>query len=77
VPDARTALIGCPASVTRLAVIDVVSCKLCATDKEQVCVHLPTTADNVTLLAFATDRRAAVRRRPLQQSVDISCPLQM
>ena len=30
---------------------------------EQVCVQLPTSADNVTLLAFAAaERRAAVRR---------------
>jgi len=27
---------------------------------EQVCVQLPTSADNVTLLAFAAERRAAV-----------------
>ena len=33
-----------------------------------------TAAVNVTLLAFAADRRAAVRRRPLQQSIDIACP---
>jgi len=33
-----------------------------------------TAAVNVTLLAFAADRCAAVRRRPLQQSIDIACP---
>ena len=32
-----------------------------------------TAAVNVTLLAFAADRCAAVRRRPLQQSI-IVCP---
>jgi len=37
-------------------------------------LQLLTSADNVTLLAFAADRRAAVRRRLLQQSIDISCP---
>jgi len=36
--------------------------------KLQVCLQLHTSADNVTLLAFAADRRAAVRRRLLQQS---------
>jgi len=41
---------------------------------EEVCVQLPTSADNATLLAFAAVRRAAVRRRLLQQSIDISCP---
>jgi len=41
---------------------------------KQVSLQLPTSADNVTLLAFAAERRAAVRRaagcRPL--SIDIS-----
>jgi len=36
--------------------------------KLQVCLQLHTSADNVTLLAFAADRRAAVRRRLPQQS---------
>ena len=45
---------------------------------EQVCVELPTSADNVTLPAFAGKRRAAAplllgaRRPPL--SIDICCP---
>jgi len=30
--------------------------------QRQVCVQLPTSADNVTLLVFAADRRRAVRR---------------
>jgi len=34
--------------------------------------RLPTSADNVTLLTFADERRVAVRRAPL--SIDISCP---
>jgi len=32
-----------------------------ANSSKQVCVQLPTSADNVTLLAFAAARRAAVR----------------
>jgi len=36
--------------------------------------ELPTSADKVTLLAFAASRRAAVRRRLLQQSIDIVSP---
>jgi len=39
---------------------------------QQVCVRLPTSADNVTLLTFADERRVAVRRAPLP--IDISCP---
>ena len=41
----------------------------------QVCVQLPTPADNVTLLAFAVERRAAVCRAAAgPRSIDISCP---
>ena len=36
---------------------------------QQICVWLPASANNVTLLAFAAERRAAA---PL--SIDISCP---
>jgi len=41
----------------------------------QVCCELPTSADNVTLLAFAAERRAAA---PLllsagSEAIDISC----
>jgi len=35
---------------------------MCYFLKEEVCVQLPTSADSVTLLAFAAERRAAVRR---------------
>jgi len=48
-------------------------------------VQLPTSAVNVTPLAFAADRRAAVAggskggraccRRAVQQSIDVACPL--
>jgi len=55
---------------------------------KQIRVQPPTAAVNVTLLAFAADRRAAVNmdrkaaapaaecRRAVQQSIDISCPQQ-
>ena len=47
--------------------------------EQRVCLQLPTSADNVTLVAFAAERRAAAqllllldaRRPPL--SIDISC----
>ena len=35
---------------------------LCVYLRYDVCVQLPTSADSVTLLAFAAERRAAVRR---------------
>jgi len=44
---------------------------------KQVCVQPSAAAVNVTLLAFAADRRAAVRRAAvalLPLSIDISCP---
>jgi len=41
---------------------------------QQLCVQLPTSADNVTLLVYAADRCAAVRRCLLQKSIDIACP---
>jgi len=41
----------------------------------QVCVQPPTPADNVTLLAFAVERRAAVCRAAAgPRLIDISCP---
>jgi len=50
---------------------------------EQVCVQLPTSADNVTLPTFAANRHGVARavalllllgaRQPLP-SIDISCP---
>jgi len=48
----------------------------------QVCVQLPTSAVNVTLLAFAAERRAAAPlllsagTPAMQQSIDMSCPSQ-
>ena len=52
---------------------------------KQVCVQLPTSADNVTLLVFAADRRPAVRRAaaapllrlsgpPTLRSISPACP---
>jgi len=44
---------------------------------KQVCVQVPTSANNVALPAFAAGRRAAARLllSARQQSIDISCPL--
>jgi len=42
---------------------------------KRVYVQPFTAAGNATLLALAADRRAAVHRRLLQQSISIACPL--
>ena len=40
---------------------------------EQVCVRVPTSAVNVTLLAFAAERHAAAKRLAAVAVVDICC----
>jgi len=54
--------------------VAVLCCAIHQGHQKQVRVPLPTTADNVTLLAFAAERRAAERRaaagRPAADAVD-------